>query len=142
MRQHRFGWLGVAGLVALVVFAAAVARCMQPQSVTCASGRICLEGQHCAAKQDICIVGNCGNGIPDILVGELCDEGVAVNGMPGHCSSDCASRGTCGNGIMDQGEQCDYCVDEPRDGGGSGGSGGSGGAGVGGADAGAGSDAA
>jgi cysteine-rich repeat protein len=53
----------------------------------------------------------CGDGVK--TAGEVCDLGLAQNGVAGlpagYCSRDCQSNGTCGNGYRDSelGEQCD-----------------------------------
>jgi cysteine-rich repeat protein len=46
----------------------------------------------------------CGNGIVDFSIGEQCDDGETRDGDG--CHADCR-RGTCGNGIVDEGEACD-----------------------------------
>ena len=38
-----------------------MAGCPQPQSAVCPSGRVCPSPYTCAATQDICILGKCGN---------------------------------------------------------------------------------
>ena len=84
-------------LLALGVGLSFVAGCPQPQSATCPSGRICPSPYTCAAGQDICILGNCGNGVIDM--GEKCDDGNVVN--DDQCNSTCSSDNICGNGIID-----------------------------------------
>ncbi len=87
------GWLAVG----LVVGFAFVAGCPQPKSAVCPSGRVCQMPYTCAANQDICILGNCGNGIIDM--GEKCDDGNVVN--DDSCNKTCSSDNSCGNGIKD-----------------------------------------
>lgn len=51
----------------------------------------------------------CGNGVLDAGHGEGCDDGVN-DGSPGSCSANCSTRidlPSCGNGIVDPGEECD-----------------------------------
>src|SRR5689334_13999938 len=49
----------------------------------------------------------CGNLIPDVSVGEVCDDGNGIDGDG--CSADCRSDETCGNHVLDAitGETCD-----------------------------------
>lgn len=62
----------------------------------------------------VCLAIACGNGRVDVAdpsdpsdVGEVCDDGNVVSGD--HCSADCRSLESCGNGIADfaASEQCD-----------------------------------
>ena len=71
-----------------------LAGCPEPKSVTCPSGRVCPSPYTCAADQDICILGNCGNGVRD--TGEACDDGNKINNDG--CNRDCTSDNSCGNG--------------------------------------------
>src|SRR4029079_11549474 len=61
------------------------------------SGRICPSPYTCAATQDVCILGNCGNGVVDM--GETCDDGNVFN--DDNCNKSCTSDNTCGNGHID-----------------------------------------
>jgi cysteine-rich repeat protein len=59
-----------------------------------------------------CALPACGDNVRDDLVGEVCDDGDTLNGVPGQlegCSATCDSDETCGNGVVDQhmGEECD-----------------------------------
>jgi cysteine-rich repeat protein len=74
----------------------------QPSAQVCANGIICPDGTTCAAVQAVCIVGACGNGLPDS--GETCDDGNIIDGDG--CSHSCKTE-MCGNGDMDPGEKCD-----------------------------------
>ncbi len=47
----------------------------------------------------------CGDGVLDGLFGEVCDDGNTQSGDG--CSADCKSTEFCGNGIVDDGEECD-----------------------------------
>ena len=49
----------------------------------------------------------CGNGILEI--GEICDEGIEINGTTNHCNLTCDGMvpSVCGNGILEIGEMCD-----------------------------------
>src|SRR3954470_5102008 len=78
---------------------AALPACPEPQSTTCASGRVCPPGTECAAQQDICISNLCGNEIIDPDENEVCDDGNVLDGDG--CSANCRSDETCGNGKVD-----------------------------------------
>ncbi|MEO6773027.1 MAG: DUF4215 domain-containing protein, partial [Kofleriaceae bacterium] len=52
-----------------------------------------------------CTTSHCGDGHTNTAAGEACDEG-ALNGTPGHCNAFCQNP-SCGNGQIDNGEQCD-----------------------------------
>ncbi|HET9989096.1 MAG TPA: DUF4215 domain-containing protein, partial [Kofleriaceae bacterium] len=52
-----------------------------------------------------CTFSTCGDGHTNTVAGEACDEG-PMNGQPGHCNAFCQNPG-CGNGQIDNGEQCD-----------------------------------
>ena len=84
----------IALVVGLGASLSLVAGCPQPQSAICPSGRVCPSPYTCAANQDVCILGNCGNGIIDM--GEVCDDGNVVN--DDKCNKTCKSDNTCGNG--------------------------------------------
>jgi cysteine-rich repeat protein len=85
------------GVVPALLLALPLQACMEPTSVTCASGWVCPAGQQCAANQEVCIVDDCGDGI--LQSGETCDDG---NIRPGDgCNRTCKSDETCGNGITD-----------------------------------------
>ncbi len=61
---------------------------------------VCVDG--------VCIVIlNCGDGVVDVGLGEVCDDGNRLSGDG--CSHDCRSDETCGNGYLDvgMGERCD-----------------------------------
>lgn len=47
----------------------------------------------------------CGNGIVEDENAEVCDDGNTNNGDG--CNAQCLSEGTCGNAVLDQGEECD-----------------------------------
>jgi cysteine-rich repeat protein len=65
-----------------------------------------LSQLHCGAVFDAREgAGSCGDGVKQELAGEECDDG---NTEPGDkCSPRCTIE-TCGNGIVDHGEQCDH----------------------------------
>jgi cysteine-rich repeat protein len=97
---------GVAFATALLAAVLALPACVaQPEAHTCASGIYCPAGSKCAARQAICIMDNCGDGM--LQQGEACDDGNRIDGDG--CSADCKSNETCGNGIIDEaaGEVCD-----------------------------------
>jgi len=77
--------------------------CTSPETSLCESGLVCPPGTACAAKQDVCIRGSCGNGVVD--AGEVCDDGNVKDGDK--CSATCLSTEGCGNGILDPDEICD-----------------------------------
>jgi cysteine-rich repeat protein len=79
--------------------------CDDTMTTLCDSGRRCPVGWTCAAEQDICIQGGCGDGIIDRTEGETCDDGDIEN--TGSCSADCRKLLSCGNGISESGEICD-----------------------------------
>ncbi|MEZ4366296.1 MAG: DUF4215 domain-containing protein [Kofleriaceae bacterium] len=81
---------------------------------TCDDGNL-VSGDGCQAN---CRLPRCGDGIVDVLPDfayvELCDDGNTVDGVvvagvfvADRCDSQCASDQTCGNGVVDAGEQCD-----------------------------------
>jgi len=47
----------------------------------------------------------CGDGVVDTEVGEVCDDGDTIGGDG--CAAHCLSDETCNNGFFDPGEQCD-----------------------------------
>ncbi len=96
---------GAAAALLLLLLAAAGAGCGEPKALTCPTGIYCPAGTKCAARQAVCIVDNCGDGV--LQAGEVCDDGNKIDGDS--CSADCKSNETCGNGIIDvaMGEVCD-----------------------------------
>ncbi|MFH2010104.1 MAG: hypothetical protein ABI333_26135 [bacterium] len=60
----------------------------------------------CTGDAESCYI-ECGNGIVDYDLGEVCDDGNEDSGDG--CSADCRSDETCGNGYVDVdlGEECD-----------------------------------
>lgn len=65
-----------------------------------------------ATCDDDCTLPVCGDGHTNTLTGEVCDDGV-LNGTlasPNHCSATC-QKVKCGNGVIEQGEQCDDGTD-------------------------------
>jgi cysteine-rich repeat protein len=60
----------------------------------------------------LCVPQNCGDGVVQTALGEACDKGIdpvtgaRLNGPGTGCSFSCTSD-TCGNGMLDPGEQCD-----------------------------------
>src|SRR4051812_40496048 len=75
--------------------------CFEPDSQPCLGGKTCPPGSKCTLAGDACVSldSKCGDGHRD--EGELCDDGNAQDGD--HCSRDCLSDETCGNGITDKG---------------------------------------
>jgi cysteine-rich repeat protein len=82
-----------------------LASCLEEGSQTCADGLVCPTGTQCAANQSVCISTPCGDGVADLSLGEVCDDGNVVDGDG--CSATCASSERCGNRIVDIGESCD-----------------------------------
>jgi cysteine-rich repeat protein len=66
----------------------------------------------------LCVPTHCGDGVVQVDLGEACDKGIdpvtgaRLNGPGTGCSFSCTSD-TCGNGVIDPGEQCD---DGPKNG--------------------------
>jgi cysteine-rich repeat protein len=89
--------------LAVVLLSLPLQACLEPTSVTCATGLVCPAGQRCSAEQNACIMDDCGDGIVQAL--EVCDDG-NLNDSDG-CSSTCKSTEECGNRIVDKGEKCD-----------------------------------
>ncbi|AFE06431.1 cysteine-rich repeat protein [Corallococcus coralloides DSM 2259] len=92
-------WMVLAFLLPLLTV------CSDPPDRTCPSGLLCPEGRQCAAKQDICIPSDCGDGA--VEDGEACDDGNVIDGDG--CNRTCTSLEVCGNGVVDiaKGEKCD-----------------------------------
>jgi cysteine-rich repeat protein len=86
-------------VLGLTLAAFAAVGCQKAESVTCPSGRICPKGYTCTPNDDVCIFGPCGNGIVEPDQGENCDDGNKNN--EDHCTNNCQSDNTCGNGIKD-----------------------------------------
>jgi cysteine-rich repeat protein len=78
------------------------------------TGLSCPPGFSCSQDRKSCIPGNCGNGKPEMEIGEECDDGNTIDGD--RCDSNCTwSR--CGNGIVVAGvEECDDRNNEDGDG--------------------------
>jgi cysteine-rich repeat protein len=91
--------------LAVVLLSLPLQACLEPTSVTCATGLVCPAGQRCSAEQNACIKDDCGDGI--VQAQEVCDDG-NLNDFDG-CSSSCKSTEECGNNIVDMasGEICD-----------------------------------
>ncbi len=92
------------------------------QVATCGDGIVDRPGEACdegAANSDApdalcrptCTLRHCGDGVKDGL--EACDDGNNVDGD--HCSANCLSDLTCGNRLIDPGEQCDVGVPDDGD---------------------------
>lgn len=119
-RVEKKHYVRMYGFGIVVVFAAAAAvlsgSCfLDTRTSLCGeSGLRCPPGWSCTADQLACILGGCGNGVPD--EDEVCDDGNVSDGDG--CSADCTSNETCGNGIMDmiKGELCDDGNTIARDG--------------------------
>ncbi len=77
-------------------------------------GDVCGSGSGSQCYSGACLLGGCGNQIPD--PGEVCDDGNHAAGDG--CSPDCKSNEQCGNGYVDSdlGEQCDDGNTLSRDG--------------------------
>ena len=85
-----------------------------------AVGEQCDEGAMNADVPDAlcrtdCKLAICGDGIVDPGRGEVCDDGGAT-GTGDTCAADCGSTLTCGNGLVDLGEDCDDGNSTVRDG--------------------------
>jgi cysteine-rich repeat protein len=91
----------------LVIAALATACANPPDSQECETGITCPEGTKCAAVQPICITNDCGDGVIQDSVGEVCDDGNVEDGDG--CAANCQSREVCGDGVLNAaaGEICD-----------------------------------
>ena len=96
-------------------------------SIDTANGEVCDNGadngatdceygqENCLICTDQCrkasgVTSYCGDGMVDTENGETCDEGVIINGLYGHCNTECDGMASyCGDGIVDgeNGESCD-----------------------------------
>ena len=65
----------------------------------------CDTGGQSASCETNCTTPICGDGILNIIAGEVCDDGNTVAGDG--CNAACTSNETCGNGIQDSEEECD-----------------------------------
>jgi cysteine-rich repeat protein len=67
---------------------------------------------HGACREGRCLPAGCGNGV--VETGEKCDDGNTFSND--HCSADCHSDESCGNGILDSvaGETCDTAREADR----------------------------
>lgn len=83
-------------LVALLVCGS----CANPRSVTCDDGTICSAGRVCAA--DRCLTPDQATACNALAEGELC----RADDRAGRCT-DGACLPSCGDGVLDGGEQCD-----------------------------------
>ncbi|WP_208729759.1 DUF4215 domain-containing protein [Corallococcus exercitus] len=97
--------LAVRAWMALAIMLPLLAVCSDTPDRNCPSGLLCPEGRRCAAKQDICIPSDCGDGV--IQDDEACDDGNVIDGDG--CNHTCTSTEVCGNGVVDfaRGEKCD-----------------------------------
>ncbi|WNG61626.1 DUF4215 domain-containing protein [Archangium gephyra] len=96
---------GLVPLLAVAVLPLLLQACLKPTSVDCGPDLACPAGYSCSANRQICIKGNCGDGIAQD--GEACDDGNLNDGDG--CNSTCESNETCDNGFIDtiRGEICD-----------------------------------
>ena len=105
-REQPLQMTGRTAVLALALLALPfLSACFEPTSVQCPSGLFCPTGQKCAARQDVCIKTDCGDGI--VQLGEACDDGNIVDGDG--CNRTCTSIEICGNQIVDvaREEVCD-----------------------------------
>ncbi|HEX5749382.1 MAG TPA: DUF4215 domain-containing protein [Archangium sp.] len=96
---------GLVPILAVAFLALPLQSCLKPTSVDCGPDLACPAGYRCSADHQICIKGNCGDGITQN--GEACDDGNLDDGDG--CNSTCESNETCDNGFVDtiKGEICD-----------------------------------
>jgi cysteine-rich repeat protein len=62
-------------------------------------------GEAGLCRAGVCEQPRCGDRVIDEALGEMCDDGNALDGDG--CARDCASDETCGNGVRDEDEGCD-----------------------------------
>lgn len=114
-RDYRQPLLFGAIILFLLITSTLLQSCyLSSKALGCPEGLECPEGTECAARQLVCILDNCGDGIAD--EDERCDDGNIIAGDG--CSADCKSSEICGNEIVDLifGEQCDRGDRESGDG--------------------------
>ena len=99
----------LAGIMSVLVVVAGGACLRYTTTVECDDGLRCPTGSICAAAQNVCISGTCGNGQIEYSVGEVCDDGNILD-LDG-CSGDCRVIEACGNGVMDEFERCDPSIE-------------------------------
>jgi len=114
MKRNRIGYLGLLGVLFLVVGQVGCPKDKDPDPI-CGNGVVegdeecddgnAIDGDGCSAA---CVdegTVNCGNGVLD--PGEECDDGNTVSGDG--CSATCVSEvdPECGNDILEVGEECD-----------------------------------
>ncbi|NVJ28097.1 MULTISPECIES: DUF4215 domain-containing cysteine-rich repeat protein [Myxococcus] len=96
--------LGRMTVVSLALVIVPLVACVEPQSDSCANGRICPPGYTCSPHGNSCIGNTCGDNTKDS--NEECDDGNDLNGDG--CRSDCILE-FCGDGVQQIGigEKCD-----------------------------------
>ena len=72
-----------------------------------AAGEECDTGGESAACDADCTFPVCPDNYLNEAAGEVCDDGVANGSPPGFCEPLCAAPGSCGNLIVETGEDCD-----------------------------------
>ncbi len=95
----------IVGIFSISALGGSSACTLDTETHACANGFRCPTNLRCALNQVVCIEDDCGDGMVDRDVGEVCDDGNILGGDD--CSPDCRSRETCGNGTLDPGEACD-----------------------------------
>lgn len=76
----------------------------------------CDDGKETSDCNANCTTARCGDGIKNASAGETCDDG-DKNGQLNHCNTTCNGivlPKTCGNGIVEEWEQCDEGPDMPK----------------------------
>ncbi len=94
-------------LLLMIVLLTTTASCFYSASPLCASGIRCPVETICSVDGESCVRRTCGDSIPDMEAGEMCDLGSRNSDEPdAECRADCLLP-RCGDGIVDSGEVCD-----------------------------------
>lgn len=81
---------------------AMLAGCVRPGAVECSDGTICADGLRCDIDNHRCLTPEQERGCRDLQEGDLC----RADGRDNRCDRG-ACVPSCGDGVLDEGEQCD-----------------------------------